>query len=476
MPDFKDKKSFAYVRAVNIIASFVIVVLTVISILFTIFFAKTYGETRYLKMALADVGMMFSGILLFCCYMNTRYSTRQEIVFSAIPVLVFFAIFLSGLQDVLFGNAKAVKAIFIIQTLISVISVATHILFWLYQCASLPKNRMRRYFSIAVFAIIAVYLLILSANPFTEILFFVDSKGNLIYAGETIELALFSLFYLTYLLYILPQRCNLRKKVSLACFAFFPLLFVAVTIIWYTFGEIYNVSSFYFVFMLLAAYVVFFGDYIESKEILLKQKVEIAEREHKQIELKTALMLSQIRPHFLYNAITAIRHLCKNDPDKAYESLGFFADYLRGNMDALSNGRSIPFEKELEHIKTYLMLEQIRFGDELKVEYDIEYSSFSVPALTVQPIVENAVRHGATMNQNGGEIIIRSLKTESGALITVTDNGPGFDVNAPANDGKNHFGLENVRNCLKAKNCGELQIESVKGVGTTAKILIREEK
>lgn len=122
------------------------------------------------------------------------------------------------------------------------------------------------------------------------------------------------------------------------------------------------------------------------------------------------------------------------------------------------------------------MTEQIRFGDELKVEYDIRYSDFSIPALTVQPIVENAVRHGATMNENGGKIIISSFKTENGALITVTDNGPGFDVNAPFSDDRNHFGLQNVRSCLEAMKCGELKIDSKKGTGTTVKIFILEEK
>ena len=122
------------------------------------------------------------------------------------------------------------------------------------------------------------------------------------------------------------------------------------------------------------------------------------------------------------------------------------------------------------------MLEQMRFGDELTVEYDIQYSDFSVPALTVQPIVENAVRHGATMNENGGKVIIRCVKTDSGACITVTDNGPGFDMTVPPSDGRNHFGLTNVRNCLEAKNCGELRIDSSKGTGTTVTILIWEEK
>ena len=476
MSELRNKKSFVYVRAINIIVSFVIAMLTVASILCTMLFAEKIGENRFLIMTIADLGMMFSGILIACCYINSKNFTRLGFVFSAIPVLLFFSIFLSGVIDVADFNSKTGTIVFVIQTVICLNSAGMHVLFWFYQCASLPKNRRQRYFTVWIFAIVIVYLIMLITNPFTKLLFFVDGSGKLIYSGETIELILFSLLYLSYLIYILPQRCTLRKKLSIACFAFFPLLFAAITLVWYNFGEIYNVSSFYFVFMLLAAYVVFFGDYIESKELLLRKKAELAEKEHRQIELQTALMLSQIRPHFLYNAITAIRYLCKNDPAEAYTSLGLFSDYLRGNMDALGNGRIISFEKELEHIKTYLSLEQIRFGDELRVEYDIQYSDFSVPALSVQPIVENAVLHGATMNMNGGEIIIRSVKTENGALITVTDNGPGFDVNAAYSDDRNHFGLQNVRSCLEAMKCGELQIDSKKGIGTTVKIFIWEEK
>ncbi|MCQ2386331.1 MAG: histidine kinase, partial [Clostridia bacterium] len=219
--------------------------------------------------------------------------------------------------------------------------------------------------------------------------------------------------------------------------------------------------------------VVFFGDCLENRDILLRQKAELAEQSKKQTELQTALMLSQIQPHFLYTAISAIRYLCKTNPADAYTSLGQFADYLRGNMDALGNGRVIPFSKEMEHIKTYLSLEQLRFGEDLQVEYRIEYEDFSLPALTVQPIVENAVRHGATMNEQGGKIVIATRKAPDGAIVTVTDNGPGFDSDVLPADGKSHFGLNNVRNCLKVNDYGELSVSATPGGGATVSILIK---
>lgn len=476
MAAMQSKTVSARKRAVYIGIAIVMGMMTIAGLLFTLPFGQTHGEADYLKLMIAELGMLFAVILFICCCSNIRDDTRQGHTFAAVCVLLFVNIFLSGIFDVLDGTAKAGRLIFVLQTLTAAISAVIHFLFWSYQRTSLPKNRAQRYFTVWICGLLLLYLVFLGINPVTGILFYVDASGRLIYPGEVIDLTLSTALYLSYLVYVLPQRCPLRKKISIASFAFFPLLCIAFSAIWYASGIAYSASSVLYIFMLLAAYVVFFGDYIESKELLLRQKAELAEQARRQTDLQTALMLSQIRPHFLYNAFTAIRNLCKNDPAEAYRSLGLFADYLRGNMDALGNGRIISFEKELEHIKTYLMLEQMRFGDELQVEYDIRYLDFCLPALAVQPIVENAVRHGATMNENGGMVTISSVKTDEGAVITVADNGPGFDPDLPPSDDRSHFGLENVRNCLAASGCGELQISSTPGIGTTVTIRIWEEK
>ena len=474
MADMQSQKISANWKAVYIAIAAVMGILAISCLLFILIFGPIHGESDALKLIIAGVGMLFAVILFVCCF-NKRDNTRQRNILAAVSVLLFINILLSGVLDVLDGTAGAGRLVFAIQMLVSVLAVVIQLLFWFYQCASLPKNRMQRFFTLWVCGIVLLYLVLLGVNPFTGVLFFVDASGQMIYSGEIMELILATVLYLSYLVYILPQRCPLKKKISVACFAFFPMLFIVISAIWYAFGEVYTVTSTVYIFMLLAAYAVFFGDYIESQDLLLRQKAEIAEQARKQTELQTALMLSQIQPHFLYNALTAIRNLCKNDPAEAYTSLGQFADYLRGNMDALGNGRIIPFEKELEHIKTYLMLEQMRFGDELQVEYDIRYVDFSLPALSVQPIVENAVRHGATMNESGGKVTIHSEKSDIGAAITVTDNGPGFDPNIPPSDHRSHLGLKNVHTCLTASGYGELHIDSTPGVGTAVTILIKEE-
>lgn len=459
-------------RALFIGIAVVMVILTIAGFCCIFCFDVFREELRYLKTFFALMGMMFAAILFIGCRNSSRGTTKQRDYFILASVLLFVILLISGIQDAVDGIVSG-RLLFFLQLISSVLSLWIHLMLWFYQCSSLPHYRAQKYFTLFIYILTLIYIVLLIINFFTGILFYIDASGHLYWSGMAFDMTVSVLFYFSYLLYILPQKCPLKKKAALASFAVFPLLVLAGTTVWYLKGNLVAVTSMPFLFLLLAAYVVFLCDYKEDQEIYYRQAIEMAEQELRQTELQTALMLSQIRPHFLYNALTAIRHLCKKDPTEAYVSLGLFADYIRGNMDSLSNGHNIPFEKEMEHVRTYLTLEQMRFGEELKVEYDIQFSDFSIPALSVQTIVENAVRHGATMNESGGLVVIRSFETDDGAAVTVTDNGPGFDPSAPAADEKIHLGLDNVRNSLAAGKCGALEIDSTPGSGTTVTILIR---
>jgi len=201
--------------------------------------------------------------------------------------------------------------------------------------------------------------------------------------------------------------------------------------------------------------------------------IKIAELENELLQGKISIMLSQIRPHFLYNSLVAIQELCLIDPEEASETVADFSNYLRHNVNSLSINSPVPFEKELRHVETYLSLEQKRFGKKVEAVYEILAWDFVLPALTVQPVVENAVRHGITMRCEGGKIVIRSEEKNGCVVITVTDNGVGFDTKAAGGEGERiHTGIENVRGRLAAMCGGDLTIISEIGAGTTATITI----
>ena len=150
-----------------------------------------------------------------------------------------------------------------------------------------------------------------------------------------------------------------------------------------------------------------------------------------------------------------------------------FTLYLRGNFSELDSVVPIRFSEEMKHVEYYVNIEKVRFPD-MTIEYHLEADDFDLPALSVQPLVENAIKHGLMQLESGGTVNIRSFETDTHYCVEVSDNGAGFDVTIPFSD-KNHVGLRNIRERLKTMVNGEIMIESELNVGTKALIMIPKE-
>ena len=187
-------------------------------------------------------------------------------------------------------------------------------------------------------------------------------------------------------------------------------------------------------------------------------------------EQRIQIMMSQIQPHFLYNTISTISALCYSAPEKAGRIADSFGLYLRQNLESLGTVGLIPFRDELAHTRAYTDIETTRF-ETIAVEYDIQNEDFSVPPLTLQPIVENAIRHGAFV-RDAGRVRVSARRTAGGHEIAVWDNGDGFDPRTLTAGGNEHIGLWNVRERLERMCGGSLAIESGNGHGTTVTIVL----
>ena len=190
-------------------------------------------------------------------------------------------------------------------------------------------------------------------------------------------------------------------------------------------------------------------------------------------ESRISIMLSQIQPHFIYNTLGTIERMCLKDPQKAFNLVRNFSLYLRGNFSELDSVTPIRFTDELKHVEYYVNIEKVRFPD-MNIEYDVEATDFVLPALSVQPLVENAIKHGLMRLETGGTVTIRSYETPAHFCVEVRDNGVGFDPDAPIEE-KKHVGLRNIRGRLNAMVNGDLVLESKPGVGTKAVIMIPKE-
>jgi len=201
-------------------------------------------------------------------------------------------------------------------------------------------------------------------------------------------------------------------------------------------------------------------------------KSDAAAKELELAENKIAIMLSQIQPHFLYNALSAIAMLCDEDPAKAKKTIADFSEYLRSNMESLNEKKLISIKKEMNHVKGYLELEKAIYGDSLNVIYNIEAKDFLLPPLTIQPIAENAVKHGIGKKEGGGNISISIKETAFEFSIIVTDDGAGYDTESFYQGERKLIGINNVRRRLKEQCSGTLEITSKIGNGTSAVITI----
>lgn len=237
------------------------------------------------------------------------------------------------------------------------------------------------------------------------------------------------------------------------------------------------VSKYVFIVLFVGTMIVILRIIPQGINATVKAKELEAEKmalNAKLAESRISTMMSQIRPHFIYNTLGSIEQLCELDPPKAGKLVHNFAKYLRVNFREMDNLKPIRMSQEMEHVHHYISIESVRFPD-MTFSFEMNSDDFSLPALTIQPIVENAVKHGLMKLQKGGSIRVMSYETDTQYCVTVEDDGVGFDTSI-LRDEREHVGIRNIRGRLKAMVDGTLEIESTQGVGTKVLITIPKEE
>ena len=303
-----------------------------------------------------------------------------------------------------------------------------------------------------------------------------------------------TLFYDTWLYWIIAQAvanivllgclikefCSTKEKERwLYIGAWLPLLSFGVDVLMIGLGLWKGgvASTYIFIVFFVAAMIIVLRIIPRSINAIAKSKELETEKillNAQLAESRISTMMSQIRPHFIYNTLGSIEQLCSFDPAKAGELVHNFAKYLRGNFGELDNPKPILMSQEMDHVRHYVSIENVRFPD-MTFSFEMNSNDFYIPALTIQPIVENAIKHGLMKLPKGGTIRVVSYETDSHYCVTVTDDGAGFDTGVLLDERK-HVGIRNIRGRLEAMVNGTLAIESAVGVGTKVLITIPKEE
>ena len=269
-----------------------------------------------------------------------------------------------------------------------------------------------------------------------------------------------------------------KKEKMLSAFAMLPMISFIIDAVGTAFGLATGtiVSEIVFILIFVASVIVLLkvvpqnlNAAIRARELEMEKRVLNAEL----TESRIATMISQIQPHFIYNTLGTIEQLCITEPKEASKLVRNFSLYLRGNFSELDNAKPIRFSQEMNHVKHYTDIEQVRFPD-MTIQYDLRSVEFLLPALSVQPLVENAIKHGLMGLEEGGIVTISAYETKESYVVEVTDDGVGFDMNVGYDETK-HVGIKNIRGRIEAMCGGTLTIESKIGSGTKATIRIPKE-
>ena len=316
------------------------------------------------------------------------------------------------------------------------------------------KNRLFR----TVLCLMAVYFILVAVGPFIG--WYTYITPDMQYIRKPIY-SLLLVPVVTIMLLNLAGLIKRREQLAHKVFIAFHIGMVplAVSLIVQMFIDILPIVDISYVLSALVMYSFVLSEQIEQD---LRYQQEIANQ-------RADIMVLQMRPHFIYNTMTSIYCLCNQDPKRARQVIMDFTTYLRRNFTAIASADPIPFSAELEHTKAYLAVEQAQYEDSLYVEYDTPHTLFRIPPLTLQPVVENAVKHGRDPYSGPFHISIRTRKTDSGSEIVVADDGVGFVCDG--ND-EPHIALNNIKKRLEIMCGGSLSIISGREGGTAVTITI----
>lgn len=302
--------------------------------------------------------------------------------------------------------------------------------------------------------------LIYSTALFSDIAFYIDERNHFVRGPLSYSVFYVSVLLLAYLLY-----CSIDEYRKSRFGIHVTLVNEFLVILGFSADQSPLYVDYPVTYLSIAAVCSTFFYYIWM-HLEFEQEHEDALKADQRIKI----MMSQIQPHFLYNTLTTIQSLCLIDPQKAFETTGKFGAYLRNNIDSLDYSGLIPIKKELEHTKHYADIEMLRFSN-ITLDYHIDANDFLLPVLTIQPIVENAIRHGVRECEHG-TVEISTAETDDEYIVAISDNGKGFDVEEqPVTDGS-HIGIKNVRERIEEMCGGSLTVESRIGEGTVVTIRI----
>ena len=411
---------------------------------------------------------IFAMLVLIIVYISCVYGKKNKSSnsFIMLSVSVYVCIFFELGAWMVDGVASALTYNYLFNIGGNSMMMISSGLFFYFTCQSLDIES--KAITTSVVCVITVGIIAEIANIGYAYFYYIDRYG---FYARNQKGSLLGYLPFVYVLglagfLIVRKQMTARKK----CIYMTYILVPFATSAWYMITEY---PPTFFISAFISVILIYANIYVNLGQENVKYELENAHKETELALQRNKQTLSQIRPHFIFNALGSIEELCVVDAKKAESAVHYFAKYLRANMDALGETDMVPFETELDHIHNYIWLEKMRFDDELDYIEDIQIEDFLIPTLSIQPLVENAVKHGMMGKEEGTlHVKISTYRKDNAYVIEVSDDGCGFDTSQQKEDGRSHIGMSYAKTSIENRLGGTISIDSEIGKGTKVSISI----
>ena len=302
-------------------------------------------------------------------------------------------------------------------------------------------------------SICAIGAVLIIGNIFFGYYFNFSDDGN-VTATSPIDLVVDTIMFIFTLKFVYRQKISMLKKIFIT----------TATVILLSSGIVMYSEGFCWSFIIQICYAIsVYTELYKRREIkLIQKKSELLQTELHSLHL-------QMNPHFIYNTLASVAGLCYQNSKSAENMIVKFSNYLRANFTDMNNKIVRSFDEEILNIEEYFAIEKIRFPN-IEIFYDLRVKNFNLPSMTIQPLVENAIKHGICKRRRSiGKIFIKSFEDEDNFFVEIKDDGVGFKN---FSENIKHIGIRNVRLRLKILFGGSLEIKSIPDVGTTVEVKI----
>ena len=420
---------------------------------------------KYIALEL-DLICAFILISLCVCQPERERKKMETKIFTLIAHSVALVLIAEGVGGMVNGVALHQAAVINeITTFISYLLPPIICFFWvwfiIYKMFDSDKLIVRKIYLFVLPAVVATLQMI--SNPFFHTAYYfadgnIFTKGNLFRINEIV---CFLYVFVTLCLCLYKSLFDARKK------DLFYLLPIIPPVIGYIVQQKINAGFLTWPFATVSLVILHLVMVAQKQD---EQFVVIERVKNEVITTNETVIKNMIQPHFLFNALSTICYLCETKPKEAEKTIQSFATFLRTALNSTVQKDPIPFTQEMELVKSYMVIEKYRFPF-INIEYDIECDAFKIPAVTVQPLVHNAIRFGLCPKQ-GGLIKIHSFLKNNNFYVTIIDDGQGFDPLAPLDPSESHNGIKLAKERLASMCNGTLTVQSAKGEGTVVTITI----